>query len=128
MVARGASLRPVTQGEIDTFWRDGFVCLRQVIAPEWIGRMQLAVDRWLGSPECIDYTEFGASVAQQAGAEVMLDAGERRGRFFSGLDHWKSDIDFADFAQRRDREDRLPSGHVVLSRRRSSGLHDLGAA
>jgi ectoine hydroxylase-related dioxygenase (phytanoyl-CoA dioxygenase family) len=100
MVARGASLRPVTQDEIDTFWRDGFVCLRQVIAPEWIGRMQLAVDRWLGSPECIDYTEFGASVAQQAGAEVMLDAGERRGCFFSGLDHWKASPDFADFAQR----------------------------
>ena len=94
-----APLRPVTQAEIDTFWRDGFVCLRQVIARDWIERMRAAVDAWLGSPECIDYTEFGASVAQQAGAAVMLDAGERRGRFYSGVDHWKGSPDFADFAQ-----------------------------
>jgi len=32
-----APLRPVTHAEIDTFWRDGFVCLRQVIARDWIG-------------------------------------------------------------------------------------------
>ncbi len=29
----------------------------------------------------------------------MLDAGERHGRFYSGLDHWKSNADFADFAR-----------------------------
>lgn len=81
------------------FRRDGFVCLRQVIAPDWIERMQAAVDGWLKSPECIDYTEFGADIARQAGAAVMLDAGERHGRFYSGLDHWKSNADFADFAR-----------------------------
>jgi len=61
--------------------------------------MRNAVDEWLKSPDCIDYTEFGASVAGQAGADVMLDAGERGGRFYSGLDHWQTNRDFADFAR-----------------------------
>jgi ectoine hydroxylase-related dioxygenase (phytanoyl-CoA dioxygenase family) len=99
MTGFATPLRPVTQDEIATFWRDGFVCLRQIIPDDWIGRMQDAVDRWLNSPECIDYTAFGADIAQAAGAAVMLDAGERRGRFYSGLDHWQGNPDFRAFAQ-----------------------------
>lgn len=92
-------LRPVNDEQVETFWRDGFVCLRQAISGEWIERMRAAVERWLASPECIDYTEFGESMAQQAGLDVMLDDGERGGRFYSGLDHWTSDADFSDFAR-----------------------------
>ena len=120
MPARSAPLRSVTQHEIETFWRDGFVCLRQVIAHDWIERMQAAVDSWLGSPECIDYTEFGASVAQQSGTEVMLDAGERRGRFYSGLDHWKSSPDFAEFA----RVSPLPGLVAALLRAQKLNLYE----
>lgn len=97
--ASAAPLRALTEAEIGTFWRDGFVCLRQVIPGDWIERMRVAVDGWLSSPDCFDYTEFGESVAGAAGAAVMLDAGERRGRFYSGLDHWKGNSDFADFAR-----------------------------
>jgi ectoine hydroxylase-related dioxygenase (phytanoyl-CoA dioxygenase family) len=101
IMSRGTTpLRTVTSTEIDAFWRDGFVCLRQVIAPEWIERMRAAVDGWLASPECLDYTAFGESVAAQGGTSVMLDEGERRGRFYSGLDHWKTSADFAHFARR----------------------------
>lgn len=99
MTQPGNPHRLITPDEIDTFWREGFVCLRRAIPIEWIERMQAAVDGWLGSPECIDYTEFGASVAEQAGAAVMLDAGERRGRFYNGIDHWKDNAHFAAFAQ-----------------------------
>jgi ectoine hydroxylase-related dioxygenase (phytanoyl-CoA dioxygenase family) len=83
-----APQRPVSQDEIDTFWRDGVVCLRQIISFEWIERMAQAVDEWLGSPECLDYTTFGTDVAEAAGAAVMVDVGVRRGHFYSGLDHW----------------------------------------
>lgn len=81
-------LRSVTPEEVDSFWRDGVVCLRQIIAPEWIALAQQGVEDWLNSPDCLDYTAFGTQVAQAAGAQVMLDPGERRGHFYSGLDHW----------------------------------------
>lgn len=93
-------LRLLTQDEIDTFWRQGFVCLRGIIAQDWIERMRGAVDQWLQSPECLDYTAFGTEVARTAGAEVMLASGERRGRFYSGQDHWRSLADFREFALR----------------------------
>lgn len=92
-------LRVITQDEIDAFWRDGFVCLRGVIPAEWIERMQVAVDAWLRSADAFDYTEFGTSVAEAAGAEVLLDPGERRGRFFNGQDHWLRSPEFRAFAQ-----------------------------
>lgn len=93
-------VRPVTDDEIQTFWRDGFVCLRQIIPPMWIERMQQAVDEWLRSPECFDYTAYGTDVANAAGAQVMLDPGARRGRFYSSQDHWRLMPDFRDFALR----------------------------
>jgi ectoine hydroxylase-related dioxygenase (phytanoyl-CoA dioxygenase family) len=93
-------LRPVTPDEIDSFWRDGFVCLRQVIAPGWIARMRGAVEAWIASPACIDYTAYGAGIAEAAGAAVMIEPGERRGRFLNGIDHWKDDADFRAFAMR----------------------------
>lgn len=99
MASETQPLRTLTPAEIDTFWRQGFICLRQVIPHDWIERMRGAVDEWLNSPDCIDYSEFGDSVAREAGAEVMLDAGERQGRFYSGLDHWRTSPDFADFAR-----------------------------
>jgi ectoine hydroxylase-related dioxygenase (phytanoyl-CoA dioxygenase family) len=98
MTDTAAPLRPVTQDEIDAFWHQGFVCLRQVIPPGWIARMQRALEVWLATPECLDYSAYGASVAEAAGAIVMLEAGERRGRFLNGIDHWKGDDDFRAFA------------------------------
>jgi ectoine hydroxylase-related dioxygenase (phytanoyl-CoA dioxygenase family) len=95
-----APLRPVTQDEIDAFWRDGFVCLRSIIPPGWIALMQKAVDGWLQSPECFDYTAYGTDVALAAGADIMLDAGQRRGRFYSSQDHWLHLPDFREFALR----------------------------
>jgi ectoine hydroxylase-related dioxygenase (phytanoyl-CoA dioxygenase family) len=83
-------LRPVTQDEIDTFWRDGVVCLRNIVPPQWIDHMSSAVEEWLASPACLDFTKFGSEVAQAAGADVMVDAGTRRGHFYSGQDHWKT--------------------------------------
>lgn len=98
MTGEAEPLRSVTQHEVDAFWRDGFVCLRGIVPGDWIGRMRTAVDEWLQSPDCLDYTAFGTDVARAGGADVMLSEGERRGRFYSGQDHWRSLPDFRAFA------------------------------
>jgi ectoine hydroxylase-related dioxygenase (phytanoyl-CoA dioxygenase family) len=83
-----APLRAIAQDEIEIFWRDGVVCLRNIIPPEWVDAMRDAVEAWLRSPECLDFTAFGAVTAQATGAKVLTDVGTRRGRFFTGTDHW----------------------------------------
>jgi len=93
-------LREVTQDEVDTFWRDGVVCLRGVISQQWLDLAAEAVEEWLHSPECMDFTEYGAKAAEAGGGEVLVDAGTRRGRFFSGLDHWNHRPNFAELALR----------------------------
>lgn len=91
-------LREVTQHEIDTFWRDGVVCLRGVISQPWLDIAAEAVEEWLDSPECMDFTDYGTKAAAEGGGEVLVDAGERRGRFFSGLDHWNVRSGFRELA------------------------------
>lgn len=90
----------VTDAEVATFWRDGVVCLRGVIPQAWRDSVAAALEEWLNSPECLDFTAYGSAVAQEAGAEVLVDAGERRGRFYSGTDHWQTRQAFRDLAMR----------------------------
>lgn len=93
-----APLRPVTRDEIDSFWRDGVVCLRNIIPMEWIDSLAEAVDAWLRSPECFDYTIFGTGIAEAAGAQIMVDAGTRHGHFYSNQDHWTTLPTFRELA------------------------------
>jgi ectoine hydroxylase-related dioxygenase (phytanoyl-CoA dioxygenase family) len=90
----------VTDADVDTFWRDGVVCLRGVIPRSWRDSVAEALEEWLHSPECLDFTAYGTEVARQGGAEVLTDAGERRGRFYSGTDHWQARAAFRDLAMR----------------------------
>lgn len=93
-------LRPIAQDEIDTFWRDGVVCLRNIIPMDWIDAMSDAIEEWLLSPECLDFTAFGAATVQAAGAEILVDPGTRRGRFYTGQDHWTTRPAFRELATR----------------------------
>jgi hypothetical protein len=43
-------LRWLTSEEIDTYHRDGALCARQVMPPEWIARMATAVDNLIAAP------------------------------------------------------------------------------
>jgi ectoine hydroxylase-related dioxygenase (phytanoyl-CoA dioxygenase family) len=88
----------VTDADIEAFWRDGVVCLRGVIPQSWRDSVAGAVEEWLNSPECLDFTTYGTNMAEAAGAEVLRDAGERRGRFYSGTDHWQTRQAFRDLA------------------------------
>ena len=82
-----AAAELVSDADIETFWRDGVVCLREVIPQSWRDSVAEAVEDWLHSPDCLDFTTYGTDVARAAGAEVLVDAGTRRGRFYSGTDH-----------------------------------------
>ena len=42
--------RDITTDEIDTFWRDGVVCLRGMFDADWIARMGEAVDDAIARP------------------------------------------------------------------------------
>ena len=43
-------LRDVTEDEIEAYWKDGAVCLRNILSLDWIDRMGEALDRMLTNP------------------------------------------------------------------------------
>lgn len=96
-------LRPVTDDEVEAFWRDGVVCLRGIIDPAWIDRMRTAVDHALAGPTVADLTEMGDALAGPAAAAAAAPAAATadpvaRGRFLAGTDHWPTSEDFRAFA------------------------------
>lgn len=76
-----AALRSVTQDEIDTFWRDGVVCLRAIMPPGWLDLLAEGVERYLHSQDAFSLTAFGDTDPSRP----------RKGHFYGGTDHWKTD-------------------------------------
>jgi ectoine hydroxylase-related dioxygenase (phytanoyl-CoA dioxygenase family) len=95
-------LRPVTDDEVDTFWRDGVVALRGILAPEWIEALVDPVERTLRRGETVDM----GPMSDQANASAPA--------FAAGLDHWRQDDTMADFALRS------PLGPIVAALLRSN--------
>lgn len=95
--------RPITDEEVATFWRDGVVCLRQVMPAEWLARMAEPVEVSLTSAATTDLSVFGEDLARQTGATRLVDAtiaarNLPRGHFLAGTDHWREQPEFVDFA------------------------------
>ncbi len=103
-VPRPDPLRPVTDAEVDEFWRDGVVCLRGVIDPAVVAVMAGPVEETLVDERVTtDMTAFGDALAAGTGARLLVDeaasrAPVTRGRFRSGVDHWRVHPAFASFA------------------------------
>ncbi len=99
-------LRSVTDTEVDDFWRDGVVCLRGVLAPDDVAAMAQPVEETLlDGRVTTDMTALGDALAVGVGATVLVDEDARdasttRGRFRSGVDHWRVHPSFAAFASR----------------------------
>lgn len=96
----GDPLRPITQAEVDTFWRDGVVCLRQVLPLEWLDAMAQPVEDSVKT----DLSAMGDDL-EAAGQERVVDDAVRaanvpRGHFQAGTDHWREQPEFLDFATR----------------------------
>jgi len=94
-------VRSVTQEEVDTFWRDGVVCLRGIIEPARVLAMAGPLSAMLDTPELANLTAMGDALAA-SGNSVLRDAeaNTKKGRFVAGVDHWISHEEFADFALR----------------------------
>lgn len=83
------ALRSVTDEEVAAFWRDGAVCLRGILPPDWLALLGRAVDRYLASKAAFSLSAFGADLA---------GAGRAGPHFYAGTDHWQTDADCRAFA------------------------------
>ena len=95
----------ITDDDVATFWRDGVVCLRQVMPLEWLDRMVEPLEEALRSAATTDLSEFGDDLATNAGAVRVVDEAVHaspvpRGHFKAGTDHWCGQPEFLEFATR----------------------------
>ena len=63
-------LNPITDAEIDAFWRDGVICLRGLFGPEWVAHMRDAVEEDLANPGPLarEYAKKGGRFLGDIGA------------------------------------------------------------
>ena len=94
-----AALRSVTDQEIETFWRDGVVCLRGIVDPSLLHSMVGPVEALFDTKELADMSAMGDAMAA-SGLDVQRgDVPKKgRGRFFAGVDHWLEHDEFRQFA------------------------------
>lgn len=98
-------LRPITDDEVATFWRDGVVCLRAVMPPDWLEFMAEPVETALAGSAMTDLSSMGDDLERHAGAVRLVDEQVRaapipRGHFKAGTDHWCDQPEFLAFATR----------------------------
>ena len=105
MVPRSLS-RAITEDEIEAFWRDGVVCLRNVMPAGWLEYMEEPVEAALASSATADLSALGDALGP-TGAPPPGAA--PRGQFLAGVDHWRRQPEFLAFAS----ESPLPS---IISR------------
>jgi len=98
-----APTRAVTDEEIAAFWRDGVVCLRDILPVDVVMSMAEPIDRMLAADEAADLTAMADALESGAGATRLVDedvaaSGVARGTFRGGTDHWCVRPEFAEFA------------------------------
>ena len=114
------ALRAVTEAEVEAFWRDGVVCLRQILPLSALAAMERPVEDALVSRAMADLSEMGDALAT-GGVERVLDdsvdaVSVPRGHFKGGTDHWLEQSEFAEFALRS------PLPEIVSALLRSSSV------
>lgn len=57
------ALREVTAEEIETFWRDGIVCLRKILDPQLLHDMEEPVAQLVGTSGVADLSAMGDAIA-----------------------------------------------------------------
>jgi ectoine hydroxylase-related dioxygenase (phytanoyl-CoA dioxygenase family) len=115
--------RVVTEAEIAAFDRDGVVCLRRILPLAWIARMETPLEVALRTKETTaDLTEMGRALAASGRTPLSDPAvtAVERGRFRSGVDHWRHLPDFRAFAC----ESPLPAIAAALLRSRQVNLYE----
>ncbi len=87
-------LRLPTDDEIETFWRDGVVVLRDALDPASVAALAPSVDAAFAGDATGDLTAMAGAGATGDGATGAGDTG----RFRGGIDHWLVDPVMRDFA------------------------------
>jgi ectoine hydroxylase-related dioxygenase (phytanoyl-CoA dioxygenase family) len=75
----------VTRDDIETFWRDGVVCLRRVLPRDLIDAMAEPVDAAIAGEQSADLSALAGAPAARA-------------RFVAGVDHWRTQPELRAFA------------------------------
>jgi ectoine hydroxylase-related dioxygenase (phytanoyl-CoA dioxygenase family) len=75
----------VEPDDVETFWRDGVVCLRGVLDPALLDAMAGPVEHAIGSDQAADLSAIAGAPAAQA-------------RFVAGVDHWRTSPGLRAFA------------------------------
>ncbi len=104
--------------DIARFHRDGVVCLRAILDPAVLAGMEAPLEAALRSPAVADLSEMGRQLSG-GGVDVLTD-GATRGRFVSGVDHWRTQPEFAKFAC----ESALPGAVAAILKSRSLWLYE----
>lgn len=88
----------VEETDIEKFWSDGFVVLRDAISPSYVLSMEDAISRVL-EKDVTDLSELGSLIAPETTlTDKDISASKEVGRFIAGTDHWIADSDFENFA------------------------------
>lgn len=101
-----APLRAIRPAEIEAFERDGYVILREVLAPRWLASLELACQRILALPETLDITdeavrlELPATPSALFGARPYAATLGERGHFFVYFNTARRDAAVLEFALR----------------------------
>lgn len=92
-------LRSITTQEIETFWRDGVVCLRDVVDPSLLHDMSTPIAELFQTSEVADLSAMSDAIVKGGNdaerSEMPLTG---RGRFIAGVDHWIEHDTFRHFA------------------------------
>jgi ectoine hydroxylase-related dioxygenase (phytanoyl-CoA dioxygenase family) len=92
-------MRVITDVEVETFWRDGVVCLRGVIDAGWLERMARPVEESLRSSAVADLSAMRDQLDEHdAEIEAASARSAPRGQFLAGTDHWREQPEFLEFA------------------------------
>lgn len=88
--------------EIETFWRDGVVCLRDMLPVAFVESMTVPVERVLHDDTTADLSAMADALAEGGVTRLADEQHDQdtavRGRFVSGVDHWRVHEEFRAFA------------------------------
>ena len=88
----------VEKADIEKFWGDGFVVLRNVIDPDYVLSMEDPISRVIDE-DGTDLSELGSLITPETTLiDKGISAGKKVGRFLAGTDHWVNNKDFETFA------------------------------
>ncbi len=87
-------IRPVTQAEVETFWRDGVVLLRGILDTDWLDALAGPLEQTISQGEAVNLGSMAPDSSSISGSDFDRDAPA----FSAGTDHWRHDPTFLAFA------------------------------